>query len=151
MRNVRSDGRQRRSERRTGYYRYYLEDHPILGPVLILLLGGMCIYSTIFSTLLREFLLPDDATQGTLDQFYTAMGWGVAFVIAAMFIAFVFLLINLVSASFRRVRRRRPVICPRCGLAEVRGQVQFEHRQVTDTGWELVTCSRCGQEWHRQV
>ena len=141
----------RRSRERPAYYRYYLEDHPILGPVLILLLGGMCIYSTIFSTLLQDLLLPDDANRGTLDQFYTAIGWGVAFVIAAMFIALVFLMINVVTASFRRVRRRRPVICPRCGLAEARGQVQFEHHPVEDTGWELVTCSRCGQEWHRQV
>jgi len=146
---VGSDGEQRRRAR-SGYYRYYLEDHPILGPLVILLLGSLCLYSSIFSTLLRDLLLPEDADRATLDQFYTAMGWGVAFVIAAMLIALIFLLVNIVSASYRRVRRR-PAFCPRCGLAEVRGMVEFAHRPVEDTGWELVTCSRCGQEWHRQV
>jgi hypothetical protein len=148
---VGSDKEPLRSREKRAYYRYYLEDHPILGPVVILLLGGLCLYSTLFSTLLSDFLLPDDATRATLDQYYTAMGWGVAFVIAAMFIAFIFLLINIVASSFRRVRQRRPAICPRCGTEEVRGKVQFEHRPVEDTSWELVTCSRCGQEWHRQV
>ncbi|HMA33984.1 MAG TPA: hypothetical protein VKY74_05825, partial [Chloroflexia bacterium] len=38
-------------------YQYYLQDHPVLIPVGTLLLGGVCLYLTIFSHLLQDLIV----------------------------------------------------------------------------------------------
>jgi hypothetical protein len=130
-------------------YRYYLEDHPFLVPIITIILGGLCIYSTIFSTLLRDTLLGSGADRSTLDSFYTVTGWGVAFVFALTALATIFLVLQLVDLGFKRVRRR-PAICPECGLPEVKNALQFTRRRIEDTDLESLICPRCGHTWYNR-
>ncbi len=134
-------------DRSTSPYRYYLEDHPVLGPLLTLLLGAACLYATIFSTLLRDMLVGANASRGLIDNFYLATGWIVAFVIGIMFLSFIFLLIHGVEAGVRRARRR-PAVCANCGAAEVPRRVRFVHEPIDGTDWETVICSNCGHSWY---
>lgn len=128
-------------------YRYYLEDHPVLGPVLTLVLGGACLYSTIFSTVLRDLIVGKDAAQSTINGFYTGTGWMVAFVIGIMFLSFIFLLVHTVDVTVRRVRRR-PTVCPSCGTTEVPRKLRFSREPVSGTDWDTITCPDCGASWY---
>lgn len=137
----------RRKQQRTAGYRYYLEDHPVLAPVVTLLLGGLCLYATVFSNLLRNLLVGSDPDNPMVENFNKSTGWGIAFVFAIMVLAFIFLLINLVEMLVRRTRRK-PAICPRCGLMEVRRYLRFVHDPVDGTDWENIICPQCGNIWY---
>ncbi len=128
-------------------YRYYLEDHPFLGPLVTLLLGGLCLYSTIFSNIARDLLIGGGADQNLVFNFNRATGWIIAFVVGIMFITFIFLLLNIGDVSVRRIRRR-PTSCPSCGLTEIPRSLQFKHVPVKSTDWEVVTCPQCEHTWH---
>jgi len=128
-------------------YRYYLEDHPFLGPVVTLLLGGLCLYSTIFSNIARDLLLGGGVDSTLVFNFNRATGWIIAFIVGIMFISFIFLLINIAEASARKIRRR-PTVCPSCGITEVPRSLQFNHVPVKSTDWEVITCPRCEHTWH---
>jgi hypothetical protein len=146
-RGAASQNTARRKQKRTGAYTYYLQDHPVLVPTITLLLGGTCLYVTIFSNLLRDALLganPDPLVRGNFNQ---SMGWAIAFVIGIMFLSFVFLLVNATDAIIHKVRRR-PAACPRCGLAEVKGYLRFAREPVEHTEWENITCPRCDNKWY---
>jgi len=130
-------------------YRYYLEDHPFLAPAITVILGGLCIYSTIFSTLLRDVWVGSGADRPTLDNFYTATGWGVAFVFALTTLAGIFLVLNLVDLALKRVRYR-PAICPECGLPEVKNALKFRRLRIEKTDLESLTCPRCGHTWYNR-
>lgn len=135
---------------RTDGYRYYLEDHPFLGPGLTLLLGGLCIYATIFSNGLRDLVLGRNADPTVANNFGMATGWMVAFVIGIMCITFIFLLINLGEVGVRRLRRK-PLVCPACGVSEPKRGLRFKHERIKGTGWENATCSQCGNTWHARI
>jgi hypothetical protein len=136
----------RRRRKRASSYDYYLQDHPFLGPLVTLLLGSLCIYSTVFSNLLRDLLIPrGDRT--TLDNFYTFMGWGVAFVFAIMIITIIFLGLNIVDAVLQRARRK-PIVCAGCGLTEIPRSIEFAREPVEDTDdLDKITCPHCGHFW----
>ncbi len=131
---------------RTGPYRYYLEDHPFLAPLVTLVLGGLCLFA-VGTNMLMSALVGPDPSRTALDQYYTAMGWTIAFVLGIMVLAFIFLMLVVVEEIIRRVRRR-PATCPDCGITEVRRYLPFSHRRVPGTDWELVTCPRCGANWY---
>src|SRR5438874_12460512 len=97
----------RKGERTLGAgYRYYLEDHPILVPVITLLLGGLCLYSTIFSNIAQKIFLGSKADDPTVvNGFNTGTSWMVAFTFGIMALAAIFLVIMLVDMGFRRTRR----------------------------------------------
>ena len=128
-------------------YRYYLEDHPFLGPVVTLLLGGLCLYSTIFSNLARDILIGSGADSTMVFNFNRATGWIIAFVVGIMFLMLIFLLVNIGDVGIRKIRRR-PTVCPSCGLTEVSRSTQFKHVPVKSTDWEVITCPRCEHTWH---
>ncbi len=128
-------------------YRYYLEDHPFLGPGVTLLLGGLCLYSTVLSNLARDILIGGGADSTAVFNFNRATGWIIAFVVGIMFITFIFLLLNIGEVGVRRVKRR-PTVCPSCGLTEVFRSTPFNHVPVKSTDWEVVTCPRCEHTWH---
>src|SRR4051794_22387512 len=113
-----------RRKRRQGNNAYYLQDHPVLVPVLTLLLGGLCVWAAILSHTLRDLLIGPHADRASADNFATANGWIVAFVIALMFLALVYLLWYGLETAVRAARRR-PLVCPRCGAAEVPRTVRF--------------------------
>ena len=128
-------------------YRYYLEDHPFLGPVVTLLLGGLCLYSTIFSNVARDIFVGRESSEAMAFNFNRATGWIIAFVVGIMFLSFIFLLVNIGDVSIRRLKRR-PSVCPSCGLAEMPRSLRFKHVPVKSTDWEVVTCPRCDHTWH---
>jgi len=128
-------------------YRYYLEDHPFLGPAVTLLLGGLCLYSTVFSNLARDILIGSGADSMAVFNFNRATGWIIAFVVGIMFITFIFLMLNIGEVGIRKIRRR-PIVCPSCGLTEVFRSTPFNHVPVKSTDWEVVTCPRCEHTWH---
>jgi hypothetical protein len=129
-------------------YRYYLEDHPILVPVITLLLGGLCLYSTIFSNLAQRVFLGSRADDPTVvSGFNTGTSWMVAFAFGIMALAAIFLLIQLVDIGYRRVRRK-PAVCKNCGMVEVFGRAPFKHESIHGTTWEVVTCPQCHTEWY---
>jgi hypothetical protein len=115
--------------------------------VMTLLLGGLCLYSTLFSTLLRDLLLGRDFDRTMSQNFNTVIAWGIAFTVAIMILSVIFLALYGIEGAYRRVHRR-PAICERCGLMEVRKILRFAHEPVKDTDWEIVTCPKCGHEWH---
>src|SRR4051812_43798887 len=135
----------RRAPRPRKVYQYYLEDHPILGPLVILALGGLCVYSTLVTHILRDLVLGSHPLSSDVVRWNGGSDWFAAFVVALMFIALIFLLINSVELLLRRVRRR-PAVCARCGLTERRGAA-FRHAVVEGTIWQEVTCPGCGAAW----
>jgi hypothetical protein len=139
-----------RGRRRREGYRYYLEDHPILGPVITLLLGGLCLYLSIFTNVLPTIMAGPNATRTSVENVNTVVAWGVAFVIALMGMALLFLVWQLLESGIRRARRR-PAICPRCGTVEVPDTLPFTHQPVSSTSWETVTCPQCHHEWHSRL
>lgn len=136
----------REEAERTGGYRYYLEDRPVLVPVVTLVLGALCLYTTVFSNLLRDIMLGGGASSEMLEGFNRALGWSVAFVVGIMALAAIFLMVHLVEAGYRRARRR-PVVCPDCGLAESR-EMRFTHEPVKGTDWDNISCPKCLSTWH---
>ena len=58
----------RKSAKRTGGYRYHLEDHPFLGPAMTLLIGGICLYITVFSNTMRDVLINAGADRSIRDH-----------------------------------------------------------------------------------
>jgi ribosomal protein S27AE len=145
---VRPLGSQREREYSSGgYSTYYLKDRPVLVPVLTLVIGGLCIYATVFSNLLRDVMVGSGASRSVLDGFYTATSWGIAFVLGIMVIALVYLVVHFTDLGIRRLRRR-PAVCPRCGTAEAPRTLPFAHEPIKDTDWENVTCPNCGTTWH---
>jgi hypothetical protein len=137
----------RKRKRKSGGYRYYLEDHPVLGPIITLVLGSLCVYSTIFTHLLADFMIGPDADRTMRDNFATLMSWGVAFVLGLMGISLIFLIWHVAEIGLRRARRRAAV-CPRCGTAEIPKSLDFAHERVEGTAWETITCPKCGNTWH---
>jgi hypothetical protein len=132
--------------RKRGTYSYYLQDYPVLIPVVTLVLGGICVYSTIFSNLLRDLVM-SGATRSAYDNFYTVTGWGVAFVLAIMFISFLFLVLHGIDVVMHRVRRK-PVACEKCGAVEHPRDLPFTREAVDDTtDVDRVTCPRCLHQW----
>ena len=140
-----------RRRKRTGGYRYLLEDHPFLGPIVTLLLGGICLYSTIFSHLFEDLFLPAGSDATSRGNFGLGTSWGVAFAIAIMFLALVFLIWTTIETAIRRRHLRQPVTCPRCGRLEGSGALRFAHAVVEGTGWEEITCPQCRHAWHRRL
>lgn len=138
--------RERDGEVERSGYRYYLEDRPVLVPIVTLLLGALCLATTVFSNVLRDVVLGSGASPDMLEGFNRATGWSVAFVIGIMALATIFLLVHTVEAGYRRARRR-PSVCPQCGLAETR-QMRFAHQPVKGTDWENITCPQCARSWH---
>ena len=138
-----------RRRKQKGGYRYYLEDHPVLGPIVTLLIGSFCIYGTILSNLFRDFMLGPDPNRTLRDQYATVMAWGIAFVIGLMGLALIFLLWHLLEEGLRWARRR-PAVCPRCGTAEVFKTRPFAHERVEGTRWETITCPQCRHSWHER-
>ena len=136
-----------RRRKQKGGYRYYLEDHPVLVPVLTLLIGGFCVYGTIFTNLIRDLMLGPDPTRTLRDNYATFMSWGIAFIIGLMGLAVIFLVWHFLEEGLRRARRR-PAVCPRCGTAEVPKTLVFAHERVEGTAWETITCPQCGHGWH---
>ena len=139
----------RRAPQPRKVYQYYLEDHPILGPVVILLLGGLCVYSTLVTNILRDWVLGPHPLSSDVGRWNGGADWFAAFVVALMFIAFIFLLINSGELLVRRLRRRAAV-CAKCGLVEQRGAT-FRHVMVEGTIWEEITCPGCGTAWYARV
>jgi hypothetical protein len=139
-----------RGRRRREGYRYYLEDHPSLAPIVTLALGGLCLYLSIFTNTMQGWMAGPNATRSNMDNVNTIIAWGVAFVLALMGIALIFLVWQLIGSGVRRVRRR-PAVCPRCGTVEVPGTLLFAHQPVAGTSWETVVCPKCGHEWHSRL
>jgi hypothetical protein len=139
-----------RGRRRREGYRYYLEDHPILAPIVTLVLGAVCLYLSIFTNIMQGWMAGPDPTRSTLDNVNTVLAWGVAFVAALMVVALIFLVWQLLESSIRRARRR-PIVCPRCGTVEVPETLRFTHQPVSGTSWETVICPKCNHEWHSRL
>jgi hypothetical protein len=139
-----------RGRRRREGYRYYLEDHPVLGPVITLALGGLCLYLSIFTNIMQGWLAGPGATRSSLDNVNTVIAWGIAFVVAIMALSLMFLIWQLLESGIRRARRR-PTVCPRCGTIEAPATLRFAHQPVSGTSWETVTCPKCGHEWHSKL
>jgi hypothetical protein len=118
----------------------------VLVPVLTLVLGGLCIYSTIFSNVMRD-LLVRGADRTSYDNFYTITGWGVAFVIAIMFLSLLFLVLHGID-TFLTYRRRKPFVCERCGAVDRPGNLPFKREPIDDTtDVDKITCPLCGHYW----
>ena len=126
--------------------RQYMEDHPILIPVLTLLFGGLCLYATLFTTAFRDFQLGTSPLAGNVGAYNGMIGYIDAFVIALMFLSLIFLAIHGIERAVHRLRRR-PRICPRCATTEV-GATRFPAAPISDTAWAEVTCPACGHHWY---
>jgi hypothetical protein len=129
--------------------RQYLEDHPILIPVLTVLIGGLCLYLTLFSHLLRDWMLGPAPLRTDIKVFDDFMGYMIAFAIGTMFLSLVFLGVHGVDRAFHRLTRPQR-ICPRCRTAE-EGKVHFPFTTVAGTGWDSVRCPNCGHEWYAKT
>ena len=88
-----------RGRRRREGYRYYLEDHPVLGPVITLALGGLCLYLSIFTNIMQGWLAGPGATRSSLDNVNTVIAWGIAFVVAIMALSLMFLIWQLLESG----------------------------------------------------
>lgn len=139
-----------RGRRRKEGYRYYLEDHPVLGPIITLVLGGLCLYLSVFTSTLQGWMAGPNADRSALANANTAVSWGLAFVIALMAMALMFLIWQVLESSIRRARRR-PSVCPRCGTVEAPDGRRFAHQPVQGMSWETVTCPKCQHEWHSRL
>lgn len=126
--------------------RQYMEDHPILIPVLTLGLGGLCLYATLFTTTFRDLQLGSDPLAGNTGAYNGMIGYVDAFVIGLMFLSLIFLGIHGVERAVHRLRRR-PRVCPQCAAAEV-GRARFPAAPVVGTAWAEVTCPACGHHWY---
>jgi hypothetical protein len=136
----------RRREKAPLVQRQYLEDHPILIPALTLLGGGLCLYLTLFTTTLREWMLGPQPLRTDVKAFDDFMAYMIAFAIATMFLSVIFLSVHGVDRMFHRLMRK-PRICPRCRLAE-EGRMRFPFTTVAGTGWDSVRCPNCAHEWY---
>jgi hypothetical protein len=117
---------------------------------LTLAFGGLCLYATLFSNLLRDAMMGALADRTSLDQFYTFTGWTIAFVIAIMFISLIYLVLYGIDAGISR-QRRKPLACPECGLVEDRRSVRFKREPVEDTAdLDKLTCPRCLNSWFKR-
>ena len=126
--------------------RQYMDDHPILIPALTLALGGLCLYATLFTTLLRDLQLGSNSQAGNVGAFNGMIGYVDAFVLALMFLSLIFLGIHGVDRAVHRLRRR-PRVCPHCAAAEG-GATRFPAAPVAGTAWADVTCPACGHHWY---
>ncbi len=131
---------------RGGPYRYYLEDHPFLAPVVTLLLGGLCLFAA-GSGMVKDALIGPEANRTQLGYYHMVVSWTVALVLGIMGVALVYLMLSVLSASMRRVRRR-PVSCPVCGAKEMKGAQVFPRRHVPNTDWDTVRCPQCDNTWY---
>ena len=95
-----------RGRRRREGYRYYLEDHPVLGPIVTLALGGLCLYLSIFTNTVQGWMAGPGASRSSLDNANTVIAWGIAFVVAIMALSLMFLVWQVLKSSIRRVRRQ---------------------------------------------
>ncbi len=129
--------------------RQYMEDHPILIPVVTLLVGGLCLYATLFTTAFRDLQLGSNPLAGNVGAYNGMIGYIDAFVIGLMFLSLIFLGIHGVERGLHRLRRRARV-CPRCAAAEV-GRARFSAVTIAGTGWDEVTCPACGHQWHAKT
>ena len=118
--------------------------------MITLVLGGLCLYLSIFTNTVQTILAGPNATRTALENGNTVIAWGVAFVLALMALALLFLVWQLLESGIRRARRR-PAVCPRCGTVEVPDTLPFAHQPVSSTSWETVTCPQCHHEWHSRL
>jgi hypothetical protein len=138
--------RPQKANRPIGGYQYYLQDYPVLIPVLSLIIGGICLYLSLFSKTLQNLLLGSNPLRRQLVDYNTVMAWIIAFTIGGMFISFIFLSIHGTTQAARRLRRR-PAVCPRCQAAEAGAPTPFKHAPVEGTEWEEITCPQCSHSW----
>lgn len=129
--------------------RQYLEDHPILVPVLTILIGSLCLSLTLFSHLLRDWMLGPQPLRTDVKAFDDFMAYMIAFAIGTMFLSLIFLGVHGVDRAFRRLTRRQRV-CPRCRTAEV-GPVRFPSTTIAGTDWDSVRCPNCAHEWYART
>jgi hypothetical protein len=131
-------------------YSGYLDDHPVLVPALVLVLGGLFLYCALFTHVLRDLMMGPNPLGTALGNYNEVMAWSVAAVAGFMFLSLCFLIIHGISMGWRRVRRQ-PAVCKRCGLAEKAAPVRFKRAPVQGTAWEQITCSKCGADWYGRL
>ena len=139
-----------RPRKRARSYQHYLDDRPVLVPLVVLALGGACVYATLFSPIMQTLMLGAHPDRSQLKMFNDGVGGMVGMVIGAMAFALAFLLIHGASTGWQRLRRRAAV-CTQCGLAETGGSRRFARVPVDGTGWVTVTCPGCGHNWYMQT
>jgi hypothetical protein len=131
-------------------YQYYLEDRPVLVPVVMITGCTVCVFLTIVTHLLRDWLLGATPSRADLGNYNMAMSWLAAFALAGIFLSLVFLLLHGGDRLIHRLRRR-PAVCPRCAAGEAGRSLRFRHAPVEGTAWEEITCPRCGHAWYGRV
>lgn len=124
----------------------YLEDHPILIPIVTLVLGGFCLYLSVFTHTLRDMMFDPHTSSETLNLVDNSLAWIAAPVAALMLISIIFLGMHGLGRGFYRFVRKRH-ICPRCRAVEDR-KTLFPHTTVSGTGWYSVHCPKCAHEWY---
>lgn len=124
-----------------------LEDHPILAPVVGVALAAVCLYLTLFTPLLRTWILGPHPDRAVLGTYNTGNGWIIAGAFGLLFFSLLFLVIQGAEAGIRRLGRPRAT-CPRCGAAEARRRPAFPRVPVEGTDWAEATCPQCGHTWY---
>jgi len=128
-------------------YQYYLEDRPVLVPLVMIAVCSVCVFVTIVTHLLRDWLLGPAPSRADLGNYNMAMSWMAAFALAGIFLSVVFLLLHGGDRLIHRLRQR-PAVCARCGAAEAGSSLRFRRAPVDGTVWEEITCAQCGHAWY---
>ena len=128
-------------------YQYYLEDRPVLVPLVMIAVCSVCFFVTIVTHLLRDWLLGPAPSRADLGNYNMAMSWMAAAALAGIFLSVVFLLLHGGDRLIHRLRRR-PAVCARCGAAEAGSSLRFRRAPVDGTVWEEITCAQCGHAWY---
>jgi hypothetical protein len=128
-------------------YQYYLEDRPVLVPIIMIAVCTVCVFSTVVTHVLRDWLLGATPSTAELGNYNMAMSWLVAFAFAGIFLSIIFLLLHGGSRLIHRLRQR-PAVCPRCGAGEAGSTLRFRRAPVEGTVWEEITCAQCGHAWY---
>jgi hypothetical protein len=123
-----------------------VKEHPLVLPVLALFFGGFCLYLTVFTHTLRDWVLSSKSAPDNIEVFDQGLSCWSIIAAVLMFISIIFLSIHWIPSVFRRFTRK-PRICPRCRAAEG-GKVRFPFSTVAGTGWDSVRCPNCGHEWY---
>jgi hypothetical protein len=128
-------------------YQYYLEDRPVLVPLVMIAVCTVCVFLTIVTHVLRDWLLGPAPSRADLGNYNMAMSWMAAAALAGIFLSVVFLLLHGGDRLIHRLRRR-PAVCARCGAAEAGSSLRFRRAPVDGTVWEEITCAQCGHAWY---
>src|SRR5437762_718994 len=80
---------------------------------VIVLLGGLCLYSIIFSHLLQDITLGPNPSADQIAVFNKGVGRIPICVLPVTLLAFIALLLYVIEAILHRAPRR--MVCPRCG------------------------------------